>query len=206
MLQLNPFKRPNQQPTSNPSSSQSSLLALPDLTQTPSGYDRRATGIISVDYVYKPESFVHEMRAGGYGEAVSYLEVMQLLGQYPCEDFLGVSIIGTDAGRYLGKRLVNHFENYGFGHGFCFDVTRVVAMIPLKDAMGCGACPGNTVVVSPGTGFIESLDTLYHEYLHNCGWEHPKDGNGIQIHDRVNDPIYIEARKVANYLSQFPEA
>jgi hypothetical protein len=188
----------------NQPQSQSGTLIVPEVNQSTRGYDRRATGHLSYDFVYRPKSFAHDMRSGGYGEPVKSDEVMQCLGNYPSEDFLGVTIIGTDAGRYLGKRFVNHFENYGFGHGFVFDVTTVVAIIPLSNAAGCGACPGNTIVVSPGYGFNEGLDTFYHEYMHNCGYDHKYGPNGEQL-DTGNDPIYIESARVCGYLSSFPE-
>lgn len=112
-----------------------------------------------------------------------------------------MTLIGTDAGRHLAGRLVNHFENYGFGHGFCFDVTKVIAVIPLTDAMGCGACPGNTVVISP-SGWGSDLDTLYHEYLHNVGYDHKYDEQGNSIQP---DEINFEAGRAAGYLCQFGE-
>jgi hypothetical protein len=146
------------------------------------------------------------MVAGGYGEPVSYLEVMQVLGQYPAEEFLGVCVVGTDAARQLGKRVINHFQNYGFGRGFVFDTTKIWGMIPLTDAMGCGNCPGDTIVISPGVSFASALDTAWHEHKHNVGWKHPQDKDGNDIHNPLTDPIYIEARRVAGYLSQFPEA
>lgn len=193
--------------------SSSSVLALPEFasvtnTRKRGGYDRRATGI-SVDFVYQPESFAQEMVAGGYGEPVDINQSMgAILAGYPSEDFLGLCIIGTDAGRYLGKRLVNHFENYGFGHGYCFDVTKVIGVIPLKGAGGLGACPGNSVIISP-SGWANDLDTLYHEYCHNIGWDHeyeiPGDNRSRQL-NKHKDPIYIDAAKAAAHLCQFGEA
>lgn len=178
--------------------SSSGLLDLSSSKQS-KGYDPRATGVIQYKTVYAPETLEKQTSSGGFGDPVNPREVMGLLNGYQSETFQGIKVIGTSAGRYLAKRLINHFENYGFGKGYCFDVTKTIAVIPLINAFGCADCPGSTVVITPSNNFSEMVETLYHQYKHNCGDTHENC-------KRAEDPIFIEAKRVSQYISQFKEA
>lgn len=181
-----------------------SAVAQP--TKFPRGhYDRRSTGV-SADFVYQPDGYERQCVAGGYGEMIEYegINLCELAASLPSESFRGISIHGTPAAIEYGKRLVCHFDVYGYGHGYVFDVTKTVIIKPVKGIGGLGSCPGSTILVCP-ISFGEDLNTFYHEYCHNLGWDHKYDAQGRQI-DTANDPIYIDAALAGNHLSSLPEA
>lgn len=160
-----------------------------------SGYHPTGT-YISVDFVYKPESLVNELRGGSYGDVAQWEQTAtyyNYASKFACEEVGGVLVYGTPAGIDKLKCSIELLLQYGFWDDVSTQ-TKVVVAQAFADVAGCGECPGSTIWVSPEYGVIENCDTIYHEYLHNVGWT----GEPIE-----HQWVYQQAGKVASYLAQF---
>lgn len=170
------------------------MLRLPN-PLTRSGY--HPTGhYISYDFVYKPETLINQMRGGDYGDVVYWKDTAtytNYASKFPCEAVAGALVYGTPAAIDKLKLSIEPMLQYGFWDDVN-SVTKVVVAQQFADVAGCGDCPGEVIWVSPEYDVLQNINTIYHEYLHNCGWTSEKLEHAW---------IYQQAGKVQAYLSQF---
>lgn len=158
---------------------------------------------ISFDFVYQPEVLIDEVRSGSYGEAIDYqliatgdtaesAKLYSYAARFDCQATVGgVLIYGTPAGIDQLLLAIELLHNYGFWDDVMTQTRTVVAQ-PFTNAGGCGECPGSVIWVSPEYDKLTLTNTIYHEYLHNCGWT---------AEEQEHAWIFQQAGKVQAYLS-----
>lgn len=151
---------------------------------------------ITYDFVYKPETLLNQMRGGSYGDVADWEKTetyYNYASKFSREEVAGALVYGTPAGIDKLKLSIELLLQYGFWDDIVTQ-TKVVIAQPFSNVGGCGECPGSVIWVSPEYGITTNCNTIYHEYLHNCGWTDEALEHAW---------IYRQAGKVEAYLTQF---
>lgn len=156
----------------------------------------RPTGdYITFDFVYKPETLINELRGGSYGDVADWEKpesYRNYESKFGCETVAAAAVYGTPAGIDKLKLSIELLLQYGFWDDIITQ-TKILVAQPFSNVGGCGECPGSVIWVSPEFSTLENCNTIYHEYLHNCGWT---------ADELQHAWIYRQAGKVQAYLAR----